>query len=127
MWTKTLDDVDIYFYPDHHVQSYSWRKFDKDTREAAYTQAQRELQVSLGITLADPDDDDVYNVFYAVCEQSLYILLNTPRQEEDGVSNVIDEGDEDKENKSAPTRQGVLICPQASRYLGLNRIKMSRG
>ena len=126
-YTSTLQDCDEYFYPNNHLNSYDWRSYDPDVQNAAFTQAKRELEVSLGTSLVDPDDDDVYRSDYAHFEQTLYILMNTARQEVDGVSDVIDTADEESGNKKAPISQGVLISPQAQRYLGLNRIKMVRG
>lgn len=126
-YTKTIEDAEDYFKPNNHLNAYDWRSYDEDTKNAAFNQAKRELQVSLNITLEDPaSDSDRYRFDYAHFEQALYILMNTPRQEEDGIDNVIDEGDEDKDEKN-PIRQGVLISPQAQRYLRINRIHISRG
>jgi len=126
-FTKTVSDMDDYFKPNNHLKSYTYRKFDIDVQTAAFNQAKRELEVSLGTALVDPDDGDTYRNDYALYEQSLYILENTPRQEVSGIENVIDIADDDKENKKDTVRNGVLISPQASRYLGLNRLKMVRG
>jgi len=127
-YTKTLENCEDYFKPNNHIQSYSWRQYDEDVKNAAFNQAKRELQVALGGLLSDPSsEDDIYRQDYAHFEQSLFILENTPRQEADGVSNVIDEGDEDACNDNNPTRTGVVIAPQAKRYLKLNMIKMPRG
>jgi len=126
-YTKTLSDCDDYFKPNTHLNSYDWRSYDPDVQAAAFAQAKRELEVSLGVSLTDPEDDDIYRCDYAHFEQALYILMNTPRQEVSGISNVIDEADGESESKKRPVRQGVLISPQAQRYFGLNRIKILRG
>jgi hypothetical protein len=126
-YTKTITDCEEYFHPNNHLNSYDWRSYDEDAKNAAFNQALRELQVSLNKAFQDPvSDTDRYRDDYAHFEQALYILMNTPRQEEDGIDNVIDEADEDKDDKN-PIRQGVLISPQAQRYLRINRIHMPRG
>ena len=127
-FTATISDMEDYMKPNNHLQSYDWRSYDPDTQNAAFAQAKRELEASLGGALVDPvDADGIYNTWYALFEQTIYILMNTPRQEVSGISNVIDEADEEKDSKKNPVRQGVLISPQAQRYLALNRIKMVRG
>jgi hypothetical protein len=126
-FTATVSDCDDYYKPNNHLNAYDWRSYDPDVQSAAFNQAQRELEVSLGGELTDPVTGDTYNSWYALFEQTLYILMNTARQEVDGIENVIDIADEESENKKNPVRQGVLISPQAQRYLGVNRIKMSRG
>lgn len=126
-FTKTIDDADQYFYPSNHINSYDWRKYDSDTREAAFNQAKREIETILGAALSDPVDGSYIRHDYALYEQALYILENTKRQEIDGQDDVIDMADSDKEKKEAPTRIGVLLAPMAKRYLGLNMIKIIRG
>ena len=126
-YTSTIDDCDDYFKPNNHLNAYDWRSYDPDVREAAFNQAKRELEVALGAELVDPSSGDTYRSDYAHFEQSLYILMNTHRQEESGQSNVIDEADGEEDSKKQPIRQGVLISPQAKRYLKLNMIKMNRG
>ena len=124
-WTKTVEDCDLYFLPNNHIKAYSWRKYTTDEKTAAFTQAVRELQVSQGREMEDPAENDTYRDDYAAYEQSLYILEETPRQLEGGVPQVIDLTDH--EEKQLLDRKGVLICPEASRYFGMNRIKMVRG
>ena len=126
-YTKTIDDCDDYFKPNMHLNAYDWRAHDKDVREAAFNQAQRELEVSLGSELEDPETGDTYRCDYAHFEQALFILMNTARQESDGADRSIDSADAEDMNAKAPARRGVLISPQAQRYLGVNRIKISRG
>jgi len=124
-YTKTVSDCETYYHPDNHLQSYSWRKYNKNEKNAAFTQAKRELEVSLGRELEDPYDDDVYRDDYAHFEQALYILENTPRQLKDGVVEVIDLA-KDK-NKQIIDRRGVGISPQAKRFFAVNVLKMVRG
>ena len=125
-FTKTLADCDIYFYPNNHIKAYSWKKYDNDEKEAAFTQAIRELTVSEGRSMDDPtSDDDVYRDDYAVYEQSLYILENTPRQLKAGVNQVLDLAMED--NKQNIDNYGVGVSPQAQRYFGKSRIQLVRG
>lgn len=124
-WTMTRSDVDDYFKPNNHILSYTYRKYGDDERDAAFAQAVRELQVSQGRDLVDPVTGDVYRDDYAVAEQVLFILENTPRQLAEGVPQVIDLAHADE--KPLLDRKGVLISPQALRYMAINRIKMVRG
>ena len=127
VWTKTVTDVDEYFLPNNHIKAYSWRKYSADEKEAAFTQAVRDLQVSQGREMEDPDaDTDVYRDDYAVFEQSLYILENTPRQKAGGVPNVVDLTKSEDESEVLK-RKGVLISPEALPFFAINRIKMVRG
>ena len=124
-WTITKDDMDAYFLPNNHIKAYSYRKYEDDEKNASFTQSVRELQVSQGREMEDPAENDTYRDDYAVFEQALYILEETPRQLEGGVPQVIDLTDH--EEKQLLDRKGALICPEASRYFGMNRIKMVRG
>lgn len=124
-WTMTKADVDTYFLPNNHIQSYSYRKYNDDEKNAAFNQSVRELKVSQGRELEDPASTDVYRDDYAVAEQCLWILENTPRQLAEGIPQVIDLV-KPKENENLE-RVGVLICPQALRYMAINRLKMVRG
>lgn len=124
-WTKTVTDCDQYFLPNNHLKAYSYRKYTEDEKTAAFTQAVRELQVSQGRAMEDPDDDDTYRDDYAVYEQTMYLLDNTSRQLEGGVPNVINLTS--SEDKQEVNRVGVLIAPEALRYFAISRIKMVRG
>lgn len=124
-YTKTVADCETYFHPDNHLQAYNWRKYNKNEKSAAFNQAKRELEVSLGRALEDPDDDDKYRDDYAHYEQSLYILENTPRQLADGIAQVVDLAKD--ENAEKIDRKGVGISPQAKRYFAINVLKFVRG
>ena len=124
-YTKTVADCETYYHPNNHLLSYSWRKYNANEKNAAFTQAKRELEVSLGRELEDPDDDDTYRDDYAHFEQALYILENTPRQLEDGIAQVVDLAkDENAENID---QRGVGISPQAKRFFAINVLKFVRG
>jgi len=125
-WTKTVADCELYFLPNNHLKAYSFRQYNKDDKLAAFTQAVRELQVSQGRLMQDPDlDSDIYRDDYAVYEQVMYILDNTARQKASGMPMVIDLTSTD--DKQDTKRIGVLIAPEALRYMQINRIKMVRG
>lgn len=124
-YTKTVADCETYYHPNNHLQAYSWRKYNADEKNAAFNQAKRELEVSLGRDLEDPDDDDVYRDDYAHYEQALYILENTPRQLQDGVAQVVDLAKD--ENAEKIDRRGVGISPQAKRFFAINVLKFVRG
>ena len=125
-WTKTVQDADAYFSPKNHVKAQSWKSFESDDKEAGFNQAKRELELSLGRDLQDPTSttskqrDD-----YALYEQALFILSNSQRQLGVGQSKVVDL-DKQKEGTQEDKR-GLQIAPEASRYLGINRIKLVRG
>ena len=125
-WTKTKADCDTYFHPDNHVKSYNWRSYTVDEQNAAFNQAYRELTANQGRDLEDPTTDtQVYRDDYAVYEQALWILQNTPRQGSSGVPQVIDLAKD--EEKEILDRKGVLISPDAKMYFELSSIKMVRG
>lgn len=124
-FTKTLADCEAYLKPGNHVKANTWKGFDPSQHEAAFVQAQRELMVSLGRELEDPDATDVYRDDYAVYEQALYILEMTPARSSPGTSQAKTLADA-KENKQLD-RTGVMISPMAQRFLALNRLKMVRG
>ena len=125
-YTKDIDDANTYFKSDNHLKSYDWTGFDTVLRTGALAQAQRELQVSLGREMIDPDsDDDTYRDDYAVFEQALYILENTPRKKERGAAAVVDISDPDE--KIEIKRKGISIAPEAKQYFALNTIKVVRG
>jgi len=124
-WTMVRADVDTYFLPNNHILAYTYRKYSDDERDAAFAQSVRELQVSQGRELVDPATGDTYRDDYAVAEQCLYILENTPRQLAEGIPQVVDLAS--PEEKPLFDRTGCLICPQALRYMAISRIKMVRG
>jgi len=125
-YTKDIDDANTYFMSDNHLKSYDWTSFDTVQRTGALAQAQRELQVGLGRDMEDPvSDDDAYRDDYAVFEQALYILENTPRKKERGGAAVVDLAD--KDDKIEIKRKGVSIAPEAKQYFALNTIKVVRG
>jgi len=117
--------MDTYFLPDNHILAYTYRKYSDDEKNAAFNQSCREVAVALGRDLSDPESTDVYRDDYAVFEQSLWILENTPRQKAEGAPQVINL-EKDKE-KPILDRQGVLICPQALRYFAVGRLVCVRG
>ena len=124
-YTKTRTDADRYFAPNNHVKAFTWEGFDAGERDAGLAQAQREIVVFLGRDLCDPEDTDVYRDDYAVFEQALFLLENTPRTSAPGgtakktISREKKKEDEDKD--------GVDVSPMAVRYLAKNRKKAVRG
>lgn len=117
--------MDEYFLPNNHIKSYDYRKFKDDEKEASFNQAVRELIANQGRELVDPDTDDVYRDDYAIFEQALFILINTPRRGADGGMPVIDLAEKDEKN--ILERKGKLVSPEAALYLRMNRVQMIRG
>lgn len=129
-WTMTVADADQFFLPSNHIKAHTWRKYNATEKSGAFNQAVRELTASQGRALQDPSDatipsTDTYNDWYAVCEQSLWILEQTPRQLAPGIDEVIDLAKD--EEKSNVERKGILISPTAKMYLARSSIKMVRG
>ena len=115
-----------YFLPSNHIKAHSWRKYNATEKSAAWAQAVRELTASQGREMEeDTVDNQVYSDAKAVCEQSLWILEQTPRQLAPGIDEVIDLAKD--EEKSNVERKGILISPTAKMYLARSSIKMVRG
>lgn len=125
-YTKTIDDANIYFYPNNHIRAYNWRKYKNDEQIAALAQAKRIIILSSGREMQDPVSTDIYRDDYAIFEQALWILENTPRQKSSGVAGTITLV-KDAEEGNMMDRKPILVCPEAQQYLSNNRIKFARG
>lgn len=127
-WTMTREDCDLYYLPNNHIKSYSWRKYSDDEKDAAFNQAIRELQITQGRELEDQVGTSVYRDDYAVAEQALFILENTPRKLADGSDGI--ESVQLSDNEKTKTKlevKGIGISPEALRFMAVNRLKMVRG
>ena len=121
-FTKTLDDCDAYYRPDNHIKANKWKAYDVELRNAAFTQAQRDIQVYLNRTLDDPQSADIYRDDYAVYEQALYMLENGNIQEKPGSDSVVKIGrnEEFQEDDN-------WLSPQALRFMQMSMVKVARG
>ena len=126
-FTKTRTDADTYFRPDNHLNANDWRSYTTDERDAAFAQAQREIEVYLYRSLVDPASGATYRDDYAAYEQALFILQHTPRQKSTGIQAVVDLAEDSEDQDKTIPRRGTTLSPQAQRFLGLNRVKMVRG
>lgn len=121
-FTKTLDDCDNYYRPNNHVKGHKWEAFDDDLRNAAFTQAIREIKVYVNRALVDPISGDIYRDDYAVFEQALYMLENGNIQESPGSDNVVEIGRNEEFNPD-----DNWLSPQALRFLQMSMVKTARG
>lgn len=125
-WTKNVQDADAYFSPKNHVKAENWKAFSSDEKQAGFNQAKRELELSLGRDLQDPSTSTTrIRDDYALYEQALFILENSKRVSGKGASAVVDL--DKKKEGTREDKRGPLIAPEASRYLGINRLKIVRG
>ena len=119
--------ADQYFREGAHLRWKDWSAAGTKDREAALSQATRELELSVGRTMTEaasgwasgPRDD------YAVFEQALYLIEELPRMRGQGVSEVVDLGKRG-DTKERNVRD-IGIAPMAQRWLGGNRLRAVRG
>ena len=122
-FTKTISDCNDYYKPDNHVKANKWRAFDDVLRQAAFTQAQRDIKLYLNRTLEDPSaSQDVYRDDYAVFEQALYMLENGNIQKTAGASKAVKTGRNEEQRED-----DNWLSPQALRFLYVNRMRIARG
>ena len=121
-FTKTLDNCDAYYRPDNHIKANKWKAYDRELRNAAFVQAQRDLKVYLNRALDNPQDSDIYRDDYAVYEQSLYMLENGNIQTESGAGGVVKIGRDEEFNAD-----DNWLSPQALRYMAMSMVKVVRG
>lgn len=127
-----LTQADTYFGVTNHILHFDWAKNTEDERTAGLAQAEREINLYLGINLeTDYNDQDFpisdfenFRPDYAIFEQAYFILDNTARTRTSGTgAKMIESDDYQKEERIS----GVGISPQATRFLQLNRIQLCRG
>ena len=124
--------ANTYYGVNSHIMAHSWASETEDDRKAALVQAEREVDMYLGISLEDAyseqswpiEDSPNYRPDYAIFEQAWFILDNTVRKESgsDGAGFIESERYQEQERNT-----GVGLSPQAERFLRVNRCQISRG
>ena len=130
--TEKLAQADVYYAADNHIRHFDWDRNTDDEKKAGLNQAQREVDLYLGINLeenySDQDfplaDWENFRPDYAIFEHSLFILENTARTKASGSGAQEIESEEYQEEERT---SGVTMSPQAQRFLQLNRIQLARG
>ena len=130
--TEKLAIADAYFAVDNHIHAYDWVKYEDPEKKAALNQAEREINLYIGINLEERFDAtsfpisgcENYRPDFAVFKHAYFILDNTARtrSSETGVGDIESESYQEEERT-----QGVGVSPQAERFLRINRISLARG
>lgn len=127
-----LGIADVYYGVTSHIRANDWAAFSENEQKAALTQAEREVDLYLGVNLEENYDDTSFPVDwnlnfrpdYAIFEHALFILDNTARTKTGTDGAQLIESEEYQEEEAV---SGVGLSPQASRFLTLNRIQIERG
>lgn len=129
---EKVTQADTYYGATSHIRHFDWERNTSDEKKAGLTQAQREIDLYLGISLSESYDDtdfplsdfENFRPDYAIFEHALFILENTARTKTsgDGAQEI-----ESEEYQQEERTSGVTISPQATRFLQLNRIQLERG
>jgi len=130
--TAKLAIADTYYGVNSHIMAHNWADVDEDDQKASLVQAEREVDMYLGISLEDRFDETSFPISgfanfrpdYAIFEHALFILDNTARKAEgtDGEGFIESDLYQEQERNT-----GVGLSPQATRFLGMNRLQVSRG
>lgn len=129
---EKLTQADAYFAEDNHIRHFDWEKNTDGEKKAALNQAEREINLYVGVNLEDRydatsfpiTDYENYRPDYAVFEHAFFILDNTARtrSSETGVADI-----ESVDYQEEERTQGVPVSPQAERFLRINRLQVARG
>jgi hypothetical protein len=130
--TEKLSQANDYYAVDNHIRAYDWAQFSDNEKKAALNQSEREVNLYLGIDLEEnystidwpADWNKNFRPDYAIFEQALFILDETARTNTSTDGAQIIESEEYQEQERDV---GVGLSPQATRFLSLNRIQLSRG
>lgn len=127
-----LIQADAYFATDNHILAFDWAEYSDDEKKAGLNQAEREVDLYLGVDLeleySSTDWPESYNKNfrpdYAIFEQAYFILDNTARTKAaaNGAQMIESEQYQEEERNT-----GVGMSPQATRFLRLNRMQIDRG
>ena len=130
--TEKLVLADAYFAEDNHIRSIDWAKYASNEKKAALNQSEREVNLYLGTDLEEnfsstdwPEEwNKNFRPDYAVFENALFILDNTARTSgsSSGAASIESEEYQEEERVS-----GVGLSPQATRFLQVNRLQLTRG
>lgn len=130
--SEKLEQADTFYGVTSHIRHYDWERNTDDEKKAGLTQAQREIDLYLGINLEESYDDQDFPIGdyenfrpdYAIFEHALFILENTARTAAGGSgAQPIESSSYQEEERTT----GLGISPQATRYLQMNRMQIARG
>lgn len=129
---EKLTQADAYYAVDNDIRAHDWAQYNDNEKKASLNQAEREVNLYLGIhleTLYSNIDWPIngaenFRPDYAVFEHALFILDNTARTKTDTSGAQLIESEEYQEEEKT---QGVTMSPQAQRFLCLNRMQLQRG
>lgn len=129
---EKLAIAEIYFGVNSHILANDWAKISDDDKKAGLVQAEREVNLYLGISLEESYSATSFPIVgrtnfrpdYAIFEQAYFILDNTARTEggSDGAKMIESELYQTEERDT-----GVGLSPQAVRFLQLNHIQIELG
>jgi hypothetical protein len=123
-YSKTITDANTYFGTSSHVKALDWANYQTTERTAALAQAQREIEVMLNRDAYNPSTGDRYRDDYAIFEQALWLLEETVRTtNSQNSAQIIETVDSEQRDKT----YGITICPQAMRFLQIQKVRISRG
>jgi hypothetical protein len=129
---EKLTQANAYYAADSHINHFDWSDYTDDEKKAGLTQAEREVDLYLGIILERSYSNtsfpisewDNYRPDYAIFEHALFILSNTARKNtaKNGVVTLESDAYQKQEKQ-----EGVAMSPQAERFIRINRIRIERG
>ena len=128
---EKLIQADAY-YNNSSILKYDWSKLSDEEKQLGLAQAEREVNLYLGIDLEYSysetdwplDYRPNFRPDYAIFEHAYFILDNTVRTStsKDGVIGIETSAYQVEEKQT-----GVVMSPQAERYLKINRVSIQRG
>jgi len=129
---EKLVQADAFFGPRNDVRHLDWSKISEDERMAGLAQAERTVNLYLGVDLAVTYGDDDFPLLdqnnfrpdYAIFEHAYFMLDNIARTHTavNGSKDIESEFYQEEERTS-----GLVLAPDAARYLQLNRAQIMRG
>ena len=129
---EKLAQANAYFDPSNGVVGYDWAQHTDTEKKGALNQAEREIDLYKGWDMEEAYSTTDFPISgcknfrpdFAVFEHAFFILENTARTNTATDGKVMIESEEyQKEEKQT----GVTMSPQATRWLGSNRISIQRG
>ena len=123
-YDKTITDANVYYGTDSHIRAYDWANYSTEERTAALAHAQRQIELYLQRDAENPASTDRYRDDYAIFEQAIFLLDETPRTRQSTNSAQIIPTVRSEERDET---YGVTISPEAMRYLALKRLMVTNG
>jgi hypothetical protein len=127
--SATVSNAEAYFAPTNHIRAATWAKFEADQKAAAIAQAKRVLAraASVDDIETELDLDTGMSAEYAIYEQALWMLTNTPMANADETMPLPEATDPETES-NARRAQTAIIAPEAMRWLTYDQgVTLERG